>query len=148
MNARANELRIPFAEWLYRMAEGAVPYQARALAIYAVAFKVTSNEDLACLVGMDTKGVADKTYNKWKNHLATHGWVIVKQVTIGRGTTIEVHPSYQETPVTFTDLVSRDPNKFARNTYGSPLVEATATAPVEVTTVAPAVKVTVGEVAV
>jgi hypothetical protein len=111
---KSNELRISLAEWLYRMSESAVPYQARALAIYAVAFKATSNEELAVLVGMDTKGVADKTYNKWKRYLSEQGWVIVKRITIGRVTTIEVSPAFKETPVTFTDLLQRNPNKFRK----------------------------------
>ena len=109
---KTNGLRIPFSEWLYRMSEADVPYQARALAVYAVAFKVTTNEELACLVGMDTKGVADKTYNKWKRWLSDHGWVIVKQVTVGRLTTVEVCPAYQEIIVSFTDLTPRDPRKY------------------------------------
>lgn len=111
---KSNELRISLAEWLYRMSESAVPYQARALAIYAVAFKAPSNEELAILVGMDTKGVADKTYNKWKRYLSENGWVIVKQVTIGRVTTIEVSPAFKEMPVTFTDLIQRNPSKFRK----------------------------------
>jgi hypothetical protein len=110
--SKSNELRLSLAEWLYRMSENSVPYQARALAVYAVAFKATSNEELAILVGMDTKGVADKTYNKWKRYLSENGWVIVKQVTVGRVTTIEVEPAFKETPVTFTDLIRRNPSKF------------------------------------
>lgn len=124
-----NELRISFAEWLYRMSECDVPYQARALAVYAVAFKAASNEELACLTGMDTKGVADKTYNKWKRYLSNEGWVIVRQVTIGRQTTIEVDPAFKEAPVTFTDLVRRSPRKF----YGSSLVPITDPVLVEIT---------------
>jgi hypothetical protein len=126
---KINELRIPFAEWLYRMKEGDVPYQARALAVYAVAFKATSNEELACLVGMDTKGIADKTYNKWKRYLSDNGWVIVRQITIGRVTTIEVDPAFQEAPVTFTDLVRRNPRRFYDASHvtitGAPDVEST-----------------------
>lgn len=125
----ANELRMPFAEWLVRMSEEAVPYQARALAIYAVVLKVTANEELACLVGMDTKGVADKTYNKWKRFLSDHGWVIVRQVTVGRTTTIEISPALKETPVIFTDVKPREPRKF----YGSSSVTITDVPAVETT---------------
>lgn len=127
--AKGNELRLSLAEWLYRMSESAVPYQARALAIYAVAFKASSNEELALLVGMDTKGIADKTYNKWKRYLSENGWVIVRQVTIGRLTTIEVDPAFKETPVTFTDLVRRNPSKFRK----APDVTITDASAVEIT---------------
>lgn len=140
---KANDLRMPFSEWLYRMSESAVPYQARALAVYAVAFRATSNEELACLVGMDTKGVADKTYNKWKRYLSDNGWVIVRQVTIGRVTTIEVDPAFQTTPVNFTDMKPREPRKF----YGSSSATITDTPAVASTTepekvTAPEVKTT------
>lgn len=115
----SNSLKMPLAEWLYRMAEADVPYQARGLAVYAVLFKVSSNEDLARLSGMDTKGLADKTYNKWKKLLAEDGWVILKSVTIGRETTIEVFPALKTSPVTFTDVSPRDPARFAKNkSYG------------------------------
>lgn len=124
---KSNELRISLAEWLYRMSEADVPYQARALAIYAVAFKVTANEELARLSGMDTRGLADKTYNKWKSYLSSHGWVIVKQVTVGRTRTIEITPALRETPVTFTDLVQRMPRKF----YVPDTVESTVSDAVE-----------------
>lgn len=130
MGEKRNDLRMPFAEWLYRMSESNVPYQARALAVYAVTFSVTANEELACLVGMDTKGVADKTYNKWKRWLSDNGWVIVKQVTVGRVTTIEVAPALHETPVTFTDVIRRLPGKFK----GSSIVPITDVPAVETTT--------------
>ena len=114
-----NGLRMPFAEWLYRMAEADVPYQARGLAMYAVLFKVSANDELAKLAGMDTKGIADKTYNKWKKLLADDGWVIVKSVTVGRETTIEIYPALETSPVTFTDVSPRDPARFAQNkSYG------------------------------
>lgn len=114
-----NGLRMPFAEWLFRMAEADVPYQARGLATYAVLFKVSANDELAKLSGMDTKGIADKTYNKWKKLLADEGWVIVKSVTVGRETTIEIYPALETSPVTFTDISPRDPARFAQNkSYG------------------------------
>lgn len=114
-----NGLRMPFAEWLYRMAEADVPYQARGLAVYAVLFKVSANDELAKLAGMDTKGLADKTYNKWKKLLADDGWVILKAVTIGRTTSIEVFPSFKTSPVTFTDVSPRDPARVGQNkSYG------------------------------
>lgn len=108
-----NDLRMSFAEWLYRMSEADVPYQARGLATYAVLFKITANDELAKLSGMDMKGLADKTYNKWKKFLSDNGWVIIKAVTVGRTTTIEVYPAVGTSPVTFTDVKPRDPGRFA-----------------------------------
>ena len=110
-----NDLRMPFAEWLFRMSEADVPYQARSLAVYAVLFKVSANDELARLSGMDTKGLADKTYNKWKRLLCDTGWVIIKSVTIGRSTTIEIYPALNASPVTFTDAIPRDPARFGQN---------------------------------
>lgn len=107
-----NGLRMPFAEWLFRMGEGKVPYQARSLAVYAVLFKITENEELAVLCGMDTKGRADKTYNKWKKYLTDNGWVRITASTIGRKTTIEVWPAVKTEPVIFTDAKPRDVRKF------------------------------------
>lgn len=118
-SAGSNALRMPFAEWLFRMSEANVPYQARSLAVYAVLFKVSANDELAKLSGMDTKGLADKTYNKWKRLLSDDGWIILKSVTIGRSTAIEVYPAFKTKPVTFTDVASRDPARFAQNkSYG------------------------------
>lgn len=111
MAEKSNEIRIPFAEWLYRMKQSDLPPQAMMLAVAAVFFKVSSNEQLARVVNMDTRGLADKTYNRWKYQLSRDGWVIIKQVTVGRRTTIEVHPSYKESPVKFTDFKPRDPAK-------------------------------------
>lgn len=134
--AKSNDLRMPFAEWLYRMSEKEVPYQARALAVYAVTFKIVTNEELARLTGMDTKGVADKTYNKWKSYLCTNGWVIVKQVKVGRTRTTEIYPALADQPVTFTDIKPKDASKF----YGNGTVESTVSEQVETTP--DAVKVT------
>lgn len=118
-SAGNNALRMPFAEWLFRMSEADVPYQARSLAVYAVLFKISANDELAKLSGMDTKGLADKTYNKWKRLLSDDGWIILKSVTIGRSTAIEVYPAFKTKPVTFTDVASRDPARFAQNkSYG------------------------------
>ena len=112
----SNELRMPFAEWLFRMSEARLAPQARELAVYAVVFKVTSNDELARLAGMDTivkgESIADKTYNRWKKELTDEGFVILKATTIGRVTTIEVFPAVDATPVTFTDVKSRDVRKF------------------------------------
>jgi hypothetical protein len=148
--ASSNELRMPFAEWLFRMSEARVPPAARELAIYAVAFKVSSNEELAKLAGMDTKGIADKTYNGWKKRLLADGWVILKAITIGRATTIEVFPAFEASPVTFTDLKGRDSRRFYESKSYERTVEVTdveAGSPVEVTDEArnsydPAVEVT------
>lgn len=112
VNEKTNGLRMSFAEWLYRMSEAQVPYQARGLATYAVLFKVTENDELARLSGMDMKGIADKTYNKWKKRLSDDGWVNVKSVTVGRQTTIEVQAAFRTSPVIFTDVRPRAPSKF------------------------------------
>lgn len=111
-----NGIHMPLAEWLYRMAQQDVPYQARSLAIYAVLFKITANDELAVLSGMDTKGIADKTYNKWKKLLADNGWLILKSSLVGRTTVIEIYPALATHPVTFTDVKARDPKKFADKT--------------------------------
>jgi hypothetical protein len=121
MNRRSNELRMSFAEWFFRLCQANVPYQARGLAVCAVLYKVPTNDELASLSGMDMKGIADKTYNRWKKQLRDDGWVIVKSTTTGRLTTIEVTPAYQECPVTFTDVRPKDVRKFydrsARKNY-------------------------------
>jgi hypothetical protein len=114
----SNELRMPFAEWLFRMSEARLAPQARELAVYAVVFKVSSNEELAKLAGMDTivkgESIADKTYNRWKKELTDEGFVILRAITKGRVTTIEVFPAFKEMPVTFTDITP----KLARKFYG------------------------------
>jgi hypothetical protein len=152
----SNQLRMPFAEWLFRMSEAGLAPQARELAVYAVAFKVSSNEELAKLAGMDTvvsgKSIADKTYNRWKKLLTDDGWVILKAVTVGRVTTIEVFPAFGSEPVTFTDLKSREARRFYESkSYGSEVetTDETAVSPVEVTdearnSYAPAVEPTGG----
>jgi len=126
---RKNELRMPFAEWLYRMSEARLAPQARELAIYAVVFKVTSNEELAKLAGMETiikdKAVADKTYNRWKKKLLDDGWVILKAVTAGRLTTIEVFAAFGSSPVTFTDLAPKNPRRFYESRSDERTVEVT-----------------------
>lgn len=109
----SNSLRMPMAEWFFRLSEARVPYQAWSLAMCAVLFKVTDNEQLAVLCAMDSQGTADKTYNKWKKYLSDNGWVRVTAVTVGRVTTIEVTPSIDTVPVTFTDCKPRDPDRFA-----------------------------------
>jgi hypothetical protein len=140
----SNQLRMPFAEWLFRMSEAGLAPQARELAVYAVAFKVSSNEELAKLSGMDTivsgKSIADKTYNRWKKLLTDDGWVILKAVTVGRVTTIEVFPACGSEPVTFTDMKARDASKFYgreldRNSYETAVedTDEIGVSPVEVT---------------
>jgi hypothetical protein len=152
----SNQLRMPFAEWLFRMSEAGLAPQARELAIYAVAFKVSSNEELAKLAGMDTivsgKSIADKTFNRWKKLLTDDGWVILKAVTIGRTTTIEVFPACGSEPVTFTDMKAREARRFYESkSYGSEVeaTDETDVSPVEVTdearnSYAPAVEPTGG----
>jgi hypothetical protein len=108
----SNHLRISLAEWLWRMSEEKVPYQARSLAVHAVLFKVTGNDELARLCGMDSMGRAEQTFNKWKKFLSQGGWVLLSNQRGGRGMGIEVSPAYKETPVEFTDVSRRDPGKF------------------------------------
>jgi hypothetical protein len=122
------------------MSEAGLAPQARELAVYAVAFKVSSNEELAKLAGMDTivsgKSIADKTYNRWKKLLTDDGWVILKAVTVGRVTTIEVFPAFGSEPVTFTDLKAREARRFYESkSYGSEVeaTDETDVSPVEVT---------------
>lgn len=129
----SNALRMPFAEWLHRMAAAKVPYQARTLAIYAAVFDVTGNEELSMLTGM-----YDRTFDKWKKMLADDGWVIVTQREGGRGRGIQVHPAIAETPVTFTDVSPRNPRKFyPRNSCENPAIVAPLSAgtPAEITPV-------------
>jgi len=108
----SNHIRLSMAEWVWRMSQDGVPYQARSLAMHAVLFKVTGNDDLARLSGMDSKGKAEQTFNKWKKFLYTNGWVLLGNTKGGRGMGIEVTPAYRETPVEFTDVSRRDPCKF------------------------------------
>jgi hypothetical protein len=107
-----SNLRMSFAEWLFRMAQAKVPYQARALAVHAAVFKITGNDDLARLAGMDSKGKADQTFNRWKRFLLERGWVIIENTRGGRGHGLAVHPAYRCALVEFTDLTPRDPCKF------------------------------------
>lgn len=125
---------MPFAEWLFRMTEARLAPQARELAIYAAVFKVTTNEELAKLAGMETtragKEIADKTYNGWKKKLSEGGWVIVKAITLGRVTTVEVSPALKWEPVTFTDVSPRDARKFYESKSYGETVEDTDETPV------------------
>lgn len=105
-----NVQRMPFAEWLYRMAEDGLPYQARALAVYAVAFRTSGNEEL-----LEMSGIGERTYDKWKKRLLADGWVIISRRNGGRGIGIEVSPALREVPVEFTDLRARNPRNFCQN---------------------------------
>ena len=108
----SNSLKMPLQEWMWRMSAAEVPIQACGLAMFATVFKVTTNEDLARLANMDTKGCADKTYNKWKQYLSANGWVVLKSVVVGRLTLIEVGPAFKHTPVIFTNVDMRDWKKY------------------------------------
>lgn len=72
----SNALRMPFAEWLYRMSEAALPVPARNLAITAAFFNVTSNAELAELAGMFRNGEPTKTFFTWRQFLLTEGWLL------------------------------------------------------------------------
>lgn len=115
MSDVSNTLRMPFAEWLFRMSEAELPVQARELAIYAVAFRISSNDELCKLSGHH-----DRTYDKWKKRLKDDGWVIISRDKGGRGIGIEVGPAFRETPVTFTDLSPKSADKYyARIAHGN-----------------------------
>jgi len=126
-----SSLRISFAEWLFRMSQARVPYQARALAVYSVAFRVTGNDDLARLSGMDSQGKADQTFNRWKRLLRDDGWVLIENAKGGRGHGIVVTPAINKTPVEFTDLSARDPGKFNPSSVAETGVEKTPVAATE-----------------
>lgn len=112
----SNSLRMPFAEWLYRMAEDEVPYQARALAVYAACFDISKNDELS-----DLSGIQDRTFDRWKKYLSANGWVLIGAQQGGRGRGITVIPAYRETPVIFTDVSARNPRKFyTRNNEQTP----------------------------
>lgn len=113
--APRNVRRMPFAEWLYRMAEDGLPYQARALAVYAVAFRISGNEEL-----LEMSGIGERTYDKWKKRLLADGWVIISRRNGGRGIGIEVSPALREVPVEFTDLRARNPRSFCQNQQAQP----------------------------
>ena len=102
----SNTYRMPFAQWVYYMARENVSAHGRILAIHAAIFDVTGNEELCSLTGLSLS-----TLDKWKKQLKNGGWVIIRPGG-GRGVGAKVEPAYHETPVTFTDVSARDPEKF------------------------------------
>lgn len=112
----SNSLKMPFAEWLSRMAERNLAPPGRTIAIYAAVFDVTGNDELAALTG-----IQGRSLDKWKKVLLGAGWVIIGGQIGGRGHGIQVSPALDETPITFTDLKPRKGSKYyPRNNEQTP----------------------------
>lgn len=105
---KSNALRMSFGEWIFRMAETNLPHPARLLAIYAAALHIRGNSELGFLCGIES----EKTLAKWKAHVLKSGWVTIEGRSGGRGHGISIGPAYKETPVSFTDVLQRNPGKF------------------------------------
>lgn len=115
----SNTLRMPFAEWLFRMAEAQLSPPKRVVAVYAAAFDITGNSELQELTGL-----SERTLDGIKKQLPKDGFVIVQSGVGGRGHGVKVSPAYKETPVTFTDVSPRNPSKFyPRKDCGTPAYE-------------------------
>jgi 5-methylcytosine-specific restriction endonuclease McrA len=100
----SNELRMPFAEWLYRMSEARVPSTARTLAVCTAVFNVSGNDKLAWLSGLDMAGRADKTYAGWKRYLLSNGWLISTTCKGTRGRRAALSPAFQGRPVVLVEM--------------------------------------------
>lgn len=106
-SAGNNALRMPFAEWLFRMSEAKVDPSARILGVYAACFQITGNDELAKITGL-----SPRTFDRWKKVLVDGQWVIITQKGGGRGRGVEVHPALAGVLVEFTDMIARNPRKF------------------------------------
>jgi hypothetical protein len=104
----SNSLRMPLAEWIYRMRVAGVAREAVGIAFTAAIFDVTSNAALAELSG-HTAG--SRTLDKHKGDLVKGGWVLIPPNRGGRGIGSQVLPAVDETPVEFTDVSARNPSK-------------------------------------
>jgi hypothetical protein len=104
----SNALRMPLAEWVYRMRIAGVAREAVNIAFTAALFDITSNADLAELSG-HTAG--SRTLDKHKGDLVKGGWVLIPPNRGGRGNGANVLPAVAETPVEFTDVSRRNPSK-------------------------------------
>jgi hypothetical protein len=104
----SNALRMPLAEWIYRMRVAGVAREAVGIAFTAAVFEVTSNAVLAELSG-HTAG--SRTLDKHKGDLVKGGWVLIPPNRGGRGIGSQVLPAVDETPVEFTDVSARNPGK-------------------------------------
>lgn len=102
-----NSLRMPFAEWLARMAERDLAPPGRTIAIYAAVFDITGNDQLAQLTG-----IHGRSLDKWKKALLSDGWVIIEGKIGGRGHGIHVSAALNEVPVSFTDVKPKKGSKY------------------------------------
>jgi hypothetical protein len=118
---KSNALRMSFGEWIFRMAETNLPHPARLLAIYAAALHIKGNSELGFLCGIES----EKTLAKWKAHVLKSGWVTIEGRSGGRGHGISIGPAYKETPVSFTDVLQRNPGKFYPGNCGETPVRIT-----------------------
>jgi hypothetical protein len=105
--ASSNGLRMPFAEWLWRMSMAKLSPSKRMVATYAAAFNITSNSDLEKLTGL-----SEETLRGIKQQLPKDGFVIIEAGIGGRGHGARVFPAFNQTPLTFTDLSPRNPHKY------------------------------------
>ena len=130
MKLDGNVFRMPFAEWLCCLADADLDNGARIIAIYSAAFNIVGNDQLHQLTGIKS----DKTIRRLKKMLLDGGWVIIGHQKGGRGYGVTISPAYKETPVSFTDVVARNPGKYNPGIYDKTPVEITET-PVENTPV-------------
>jgi hypothetical protein len=103
----SNELRMPFAEWLYRMAERRLEPAGRTIAIYSACFDISGNNQLC-----EFTGISPRTLDFWKKKLLELGWVIIPAQPGGRGNGIKVFPALDGAPVSFTNITPANPRKF------------------------------------
>lgn len=103
-----NALKMPLAEWIYRMRIAHVPLGAVNIAFTAALFDVNSNVELEQLAGHTPGSGAVK---KHKKQLAKDGWVIIPPNRGGRGKGNTIIPAVAETPVEFTDVSARNPGR-------------------------------------
>jgi hypothetical protein len=104
----SNHLRMPLAEWIYRMRVAGVAREAVGIAFTAAIFDVSSNAELAELSGHNA---GSRTLDKHKGDLVKGGWVLIPPCRGGRGNGVKVVPAVAETPVEFTDVSARNPGK-------------------------------------
>jgi hypothetical protein len=99
-----NQLQMTAVDWLWKMHEAGVPMAARAIAVHATFFAITTTSQL-----VDVCGISENTVLKWKAYLVEGGWLNIPRSHGGRGIGIDVSPAFQSTPVTFTDIVAHTP---------------------------------------
>jgi hypothetical protein len=104
----SNHLRMPLAEWIYRMRVAGVAREAVGIAFTAAIFDISSNAELAEMSGHNA---GSRTLDKHKSDLVKGGWVLIPPCRGGRGNGVKVVPAVAETPVEFTDVSARNPGK-------------------------------------